>query len=172
MQLVLIGFMSSGKTTIGSKLAEKMNLPFYDLDQVIEEQIHMTIPEYFKKYDENQFRQIENKIFKQILNSSSGIISTGGGTIEDIENINLLNNSNTQIIFLDISDKTIQRRLENDTNRPLVKELGISGLINLKHQRNKKYEQLSNMKIMTDDFSISGTLEQIENNLRRQQLWI
>lgn len=172
MQLILIGFMSSGKTTIGNQLATKMKLPFYDLDQVIEQQIQMSIPQYFQKYGEASFRALETKIFAEVLKNNDGIISTGGGTIENINNFNLLKTSNHQTIFLDISDDTIQKRLANDLNRPLVKKLGIKGLIELKHQRNQKYEQASNLKIMTDNFSISDTLEQIENNLRRQQLWI
>lgn len=166
MKVILIGFMSSGKTTIGQKIAEKNKLPFYDLDRLIEETIDMTIPHYFSQHSEEEFRKLESQVLSTTIKNRAGILSTGGGTISNPDNFKLLKNCEEQIIFLDISDQAIKERLENDLSRPLVKKLGIDGLIKLKHSRNQDYESLSDFKIMTDNFSINGTLNEIEQKLR------
>ena len=77
--LVLLGMMASGKSTIGALLSKKLGLKFYDIDKMIEEEMHMTIAEIFDQKSEIFFRSLEEKITLEILNSSNNIIALGGG---------------------------------------------------------------------------------------------
>jgi shikimate kinase len=87
----LIGFMGSGKTTVGRKLAKKLDHPFIDLDETIENRYRISIPTIFSKYDEKVFRKIEHETLKSLLHLQNHVISTGGGTPCFFNNIDLIN---------------------------------------------------------------------------------
>ena len=78
--IYLIGFMGSGKTTCGKKLASRLGYDFIDLDEMIENKHRITIPNIFSKYDENTFRLIEQNTLKQTFDLQKHVIATGGGT--------------------------------------------------------------------------------------------
>lgn len=117
----LIGFMGSGKTTWGKKLANALQVPFVDLDHEIVEHIGMSIPEYFALHGEEKFREIEREILHAQKNKS-GIISTGGGTPCYFENMDWLLENGT-VLYLKHSPKSLWNRLsQSDINkRPALK---------------------------------------------------
>ncbi|GGE32999.1 MULTISPECIES: shikimate kinase [Sphingobacterium] len=121
----LIGFMGSGKTTWGKKLANALQVPFVDLDHEIVEQIGMSIPEYFSKYGEEKFRELEREVLIAQQNKS-GIISTGGGTPCYFQNMDWLLD-NGIVLYLKHSPKSLWNRLnQSDINkRPALK--GMTG---------------------------------------------
>ncbi len=121
----LIGFMGSGKTTWGKKLANALQVPFVDLDHEIVEHIGMSIPEYFSKYGEDKFRELEREILIAQQNKS-GIISTGGGTPCYFQNMDWLL-ENGIVLYLKHSPKSLWNRLnQSDINkRPALK--GMTG---------------------------------------------
>lgn len=121
----LIGFMGSGKTTWGKKLANALQVPFVDLDHEIVEHIGMSIPEYFSKYGEEKFRGLEREILFAQQNKS-GIISTGGGTPCYFQNMDWLLD-NGIVLYLKHSPKSLWNRLnQSDINkRPALK--GMTG---------------------------------------------
>ena len=80
MRIVLVGYMGSGKSTVGKKLASKLRFSFYDTDQIIEEQYKISIYNFFEKYEEDVFRKIEYDVLKNTLIHNNAVISTGGGT--------------------------------------------------------------------------------------------
>ena len=79
--IILCGFTSSGKTTIGKLLSEKLNLPFFDTDQMLIEHYQMTIPEIFSKGGETLFRDYEHEIARQVCTLGPSVVSTGGGML-------------------------------------------------------------------------------------------
>ena len=121
----LIGFMGSGKTTWGKKLANALQVPFVDLDHEIVEHIGMSIPEYFSKYGEEKFRELEREILIAQQNKS-GIISTGGGTPCYFQNMDWLLD-NGIVLYLKHSPKSLWNRLnQSDINkRPAL--MGMTG---------------------------------------------
>ena len=114
--IVLIGMPMSGKTTIGKGLAKELNKKFYDLDEEIEKRISLPIKDYFSKYGEEKFREIENEVTKEIAKETNLVISTGGGIIKNKDNIFSLK-ENGFIVLLNRDDNL----LIFDDKRPLTK---------------------------------------------------
>ena len=83
--IILCGFTSSGKTTIGKLLSEQLGLPFYDTDQMLIEHYKMTIPEIFAKGGESLFRDYEHEIARQVCGLGPSVVSTGGGMLTYID---------------------------------------------------------------------------------------
>src|ERR1035437_10296834 len=123
MNITLIGFMGSGKTTVGKVLAEKMGLDFADLDSVIESSEKSSIADIFKTKGEDYFRELERDALNSLLKKDNLLIATGGGTpcfFDNLANIN----KNSISIYLKMSADSLFERLKNEPNhRPLIKDL-------------------------------------------------
>lgn len=121
--IFLIGFMGSGKTTWGKKIAAALELPFVDLDHEIVNHIGMSIPEYFSIHGEENFRQLENEFLKKQF-GRKGIISTGGGTPCFYDNMDWIK-ENGIALYLYHTPKSLWSRLsQSDVNkRPVLKGL-------------------------------------------------
>ena len=119
--LILCGFMGSGKSTIGKLLSEKLGARFIDTDSYIEQKEGMTISEMFEKYGEDYFRQRELETCEALSQLQKTVISTGGGTLLREENLRALK-KNGVVFLLNISSRTVLNRLKNDTTRPLLQQ--------------------------------------------------
>jgi Shikimate kinase len=120
----LIGYMGSGKTTIGKRLAKKLGLAFIDVDLFIENRFRKSIGEIFKEYGENGFRNIEHKILEEVVGFEDTVISTGGGLPCFFNNMELMNQHGTTV-YLRVSVDELTNRLETcKNNRPLIKDKG------------------------------------------------
>jgi shikimate kinase len=123
MKIFLIGFMGSGKSTMGKKLALKLGYPFIDIDKVIENRINMSITEYFQKNGEDSFRELESSILKTTQLPENSIIATGGGAPCFFDNLQWMNENGTTI-YLSLSPKALAKRLESATEqRPVLQNL-------------------------------------------------
>ena len=118
--IILMGFMGSGKSTVGRILASETVRPFFDIDSLIEDTCNMKISEIFEKSGEEYFRKIEAEICRKISCLNGCIIVTGGGIIKSKENINALK-GNGKIYFINPDLSEIYKRLIDDTDRPLIK---------------------------------------------------
>ncbi len=121
-KIFLIGFMGSGKSTVGKYAANANRLTFIDLDEYLEEKLKMTIPEIFDRYHEAGFRERERQILEEIiaLDDNDYLISTGGGTPCFFDNMELMNRSGVTI-YLDLSVERLANRLaKSKSKRPLV----------------------------------------------------
>jgi shikimate kinase len=119
--------MGSGKSTIGQTLANELNLSFVDLDHAIEKEIGMSIRDFFEASGELKFRRLENDVLKKvILENSSMILSTGGGTPCYGNNLELMKSAlNTKVFYLKASIKTLSERLVSEkATRPLIQAIG------------------------------------------------
>jgi shikimate kinase len=124
MKVILIGYMASGKSLIGSELAKKIHFEYLDLDRFIEEKEHKTIQEIFLKKGEIFFRKIENYYLKEILSSDKDmVLSLGGGTPCFSNNLELItSNKDVKSFYLNVPVNELANRLMSDKdNRPLVK---------------------------------------------------
>jgi len=118
--IALTGFMGAGKTTVGKKLAEKLNMIFIDCDSYIEENEGISIAEIFKNFGEEHFRNLEKKAIKKICEKSGQVIALGGGAVLNSENAAILKNT-CIIIYLEITTETVTNRIFGDKKRPLLK---------------------------------------------------
>ena len=117
--IVLFGFMGTGKSLVGKILSQKLNYPLIEMDQEIENDEGLTINKIFEEKGEPYFRSLELKLSEKISNSSSKIISTGGGII--LNDKNILNLSrNSLCVCLNAKPLTIFKRICDDKNRPLI----------------------------------------------------
>jgi shikimate kinase len=117
--IVLTGFMGTGKTEVGKILSQRLGYAIIDADSEIEKETGMTITEIFKRYGESRFREIEASVIKRLSGLKNIIISTGGGAVLREENvINLRKNG--LIICLTASPETILKRTSNNSSRPLL----------------------------------------------------
>lgn len=149
MQAILVGFMGSGKTTVGQLLAEKLQTSHHDLDALIVKRAGKSVQRIFEEDGEVFFRDLEHRVLEEAL-SFQGVLSTGGGTPIQTANLNLLKASQVPVVLLNVSAETIVQRLRDDHARPLVTELGLDGLVNLKNQRDARYHEVSDIEIKTD----------------------
>ncbi|MCR5833529.1 MAG: shikimate kinase [Selenomonadaceae bacterium] len=117
--VILTGFMGTGKTSIGKMLSAKLGRPFIDIDKKIEEDTQMSIPKIFEQYGEEHFRKLEREAVKELSDKRGMIIATGGGTVKDIENVRLLKKSGV-LICLTATPEEIYRRTARRGERPLL----------------------------------------------------
>jgi len=122
-RIFLIGFMGSGKSTIGKKLAAKLSCDFIDMDAYIEQKEGKTIAEIFKTKGENYFRSLEQNVLKSLCIMENVVISTGGGTPCFFDNMEVMNQSGYSV-YLKLEAEKIIGRLKNGTGkRPLISNL-------------------------------------------------
>ena len=138
--LILIGMMGSGKSTIGSLISKKLNVKFIDIDSVLEDVTKMKIVEIFEKKGENFFRNLEEKITLKLLNSTNNVISLGGGGFinEKIRKEVLKNNFS---FWLNCDTQTLLNRIKKNQRRPIAFNLSDSELTELITKRTKIYSK-------------------------------
>ena len=138
--LVLIGMMSSGKSTIGELLAKRLNFKFFDIDKIIENETKMKITEIFKIKGENFFRNLEEKTTVKLLNFTNAVISLGGGGFVN-EIIRKKTNTKSKTFWLDWNLDTLISRIRKRNNRPVALALNNNELKNLIIKRSKYYSK-------------------------------
>mgnify|MGYP000016818061 FL=1 len=120
MKVFLIGYMASGKSTLGKALAGALTLPFIDLDVEIERNAGVSITEIIDTKGELHFRKVESAVLKDLLEQNdTGVFATGGGTPVFYNHMDLLN-AEGETIFLDVPVGELAKRLEGDIKRPLI----------------------------------------------------
>ena len=138
--LILIGMMASGKSTVGKILAKKLNLKFFDTDFIIEKKTKMKIFQIFEKKGEAKFRNLEKKITLNLLNKKSCIISLGGGAFLN-EKIRKASENKGLTIWLNCKSKTIIDRIKKNNKRPLALNLNDDEIKDLLINRSKIYSK-------------------------------
>lgn len=120
--IYLIGFMGSGKSTAGKKLATMLNYSFLDLDDAIENKYRISIPSIFSRFDENAFRILENKVLIDTFSLKNYVVSTGGGTPCYYGNMALMRDQGTTV-YLKLHPGSLHMRLtQSKKKRPLIQD--------------------------------------------------
>jgi len=118
--IILVGFMGSGKTTVGRALAERLNMRFLDTDDMIEKRVGKSISEIFELEGESKFRELEHNLLKE-LSIDNTILSTGGGVPCFNDNVDLLKRLG-KVVYLSVSKKELEKRLiKKHQDRPIIK---------------------------------------------------
>lgn len=119
--IALIGFMGSGKTTVGKVLAKLMDMKFVDIDKIIAANEKKSVAEIFEEKGQIYFRDLEREIIAQESLKNNCVISTGGGSILDNENIKRLRETSF-VVYLDCTIECLYQRLKNSTTRPILND--------------------------------------------------
>ena len=159
--LILLGMMGSGKSTIGYILSKNLNLEFYDVDANIEKEVGRKIPEIFNIEGEVFFRKIEEKISIKILKLNNKVISLGGGAFmnENIRKEVLLNNVS---FWLNWNNSTLINRIKKSKKRPIVYNSNENEIKKIISERIKIYS-MANFKINCEKFSKNEIVKKIIN---------
>ncbi len=119
-KIIVIGYMGSGKSTLGEKLASELKIPFIDSDKVIEEIANMTIAAIFKEKGEETFRKMESMFIQSLANIPAFVLSTGGGMPCFNNNMLLLNELGVTVYLKNTSEVLADRLLKGKNTRPLI----------------------------------------------------
>ncbi|MSR88069.1 MAG: shikimate kinase [Candidatus Margulisbacteria bacterium] len=159
--IILIGFMGSGKSSVTHALSALSGYDYIDTDKIIETQEALTISEIFSQKGETYFRQGEHRFCQTLSSYHNTIIATGGGLSCQKENQDLLKKSGF-IVYLKASQETINARLKNDTSRPLFTQPDLLA------KRDPIYQQLADLEIETQDLSVQNIAEAIWNTYTKK----
>ena len=138
--IVFLGMMGSGKSSIGKIVSKKLGLNFYDIDAAIEDHVNMKISQIFVEKGESFFRKTEEKITMEILKKKNIVVALGGGSFlnKNIRNEVLKNHSS---FWLHLDDQVIIQRIKNSSKRPVAFNKTKDGLVDLIKKRSKIYSK-------------------------------
>lgn len=157
--------MGAGKTTIGQALADKLSYQFLDTDAYIEEEQNTTISHIFMEYGEEYFRNMETATIENLeKNMNHNIVSTGGGLPLRECNGAILQKMGF-VVFLSVKKETVLKRLEGDTQRPLLQGDNVEQKMEeMLHFRNPIYEYTAHLKVEVDNKTVEEITEEIYHN--------
>jgi shikimate kinase len=163
--IIITGFMGTGKSVVAKELARKLKMEFIDMDQMIEEGLGISISDIFDRYGENYFREQENKLVKELFQKENMVIATGGGTLLSSDNARMLGQAG-EIVCLYADSQTIYNRVKKKNDRPLLKGENILNKINLLLEERKKIYSNIKWKINTTNFTTQEVVDKIINLLK------
>ena len=165
--IILVGPMGAGKSSVGKRLAKQLNRKFYDCDKVLEDRTGVAISTIFELEGEQGFRQRETKILEELLQLENCVIATGGGAVLRDENLQMINACGITI-YLQASVNSQIKRTRHDKKRPLLQTQDRHATLEkLARQRNPMYEQLADITISTDSQSISASIDEITRKINQ-----
>jgi len=167
--IILIGFMGTGKTAIGKRLAQALGKQFIDTDKEIEKVTGMTIPQIFNRHGEIRFRSEEKLAIKKACSRSNAVIATGGGAVMDEDNIKMMKSCG-RIICLTARPEVIQARIKRKDNRPLLqRDKSIERISELLADREVYYKKCAEAFFDTSDEEHEQVVERIIRFLRSEK---
>jgi shikimate kinase len=174
--IFLVGFMGSGKSYIGKKLAENLKCPFYETDALLENKLNASIQDIFSKHGEAYFRTEESNILKIIPHSGLSIISTGGGTPCFFDNMEIMNHRGLTIFIQADIEILFNRLWEEKDKRPLLNDILSTTELRLKieellEKRIEFYEKAT-IKIGLSNKNENTILEEIKNKIQKKGIFI
>ena len=166
--VVLIGFMGCGKTTIGTKLAFQLKQECLDTDKLLEKKSGKSISTIFEEEGEEVFRQMETRLLRELIQRKrKGVFSSGGGTPVRTENRTLLKELGG-VVYLRIKPETVYERLKGDVTRPLLRcENPWERIKRLMQERAEAYSSCADVIVDVDDKSMDDIMSEIVFGLRK-----
>ncbi len=159
--IVLIGFMGAGKSTVSDYLSTMFAMDIVDMDQVITEREEMSIPDIFSTYGEEYFRTLETELLIEMQSRKNTIVSCGGGAALRERNVAEMK-KNGRVVLLTASPETIYERVKDGEDRPMLKgRRDIDAISELMEQRRERYEAAADVVVNTDGKSVLQVCEEL-----------
>ncbi len=146
--IVLCGFMGSGKTVVGKELAKILGVKFVDTDELIEKEQGIAIKAIFAAHGEEYFRDLEYEMCKKVAEMNGAVVSTGGGAMTFQRNVDAIKQG-SKVVFLDASFDVICDRIGDNTSRPLFQD---------KDKAKKLYDERKSKYLSAADYVINGDM--------------
>ena len=146
--IVLCGFMGSGKTVVGKELAKILGVKFVDTDELIEEEQGVAIKAIFAAHGEDYFRDLEYEMCKKVAEMNGVVVSTGGGAMTFKRNVDAIKEG-SKVVFLDASFDVICDRIGDSSTRPLFQD---------KEKAKKLYDERKDKYLSAADYVINGDM--------------
>ncbi|WP_338835328.1 shikimate kinase [Neomoorella thermoacetica] len=162
--IVLIGFMGSGKTTVGRLLARDLGWSFLDTDTMVEERLGLPVKEIFAREGEEFFREVEKEAVARVATARQAVIATGGGAVLCGVNVQLLREGN-KVVWLQVRPETALKRAGLDDSRPLLQgrePRDIAALL----RRREPYYAFADLYIDTDGKEAAAVAREIKEALK------
>ncbi len=167
--IILVGLMGAGKSTIGRQLARRMNLTFYDSDKVIEERTGVPIPTIFEVEGEAGFREREEHVIAELTAMRGILLATGGGSILRASNRQHIKDGGC-VIYLRASADHLFQRIKHDQSRPLMQTPNpMQTLRDLLKAREPYYLEVADLIVPTGKQKVNVILREIHNKLKQLQ---
>lgn len=157
----LIGLMGSGKNTIGTRLAERTGLPFYDVDAVVEEAYGRTVADIFFIEGESEFRRLEGDAIRSIAAEPDGVVATGGGSILAEDNVASMRDNGT-VVLLDVTAETAAGRITGSETRPLLSGDALETLSDILTDRIAGYRAAAEVVVDAND-DVASVVARVED---------
>lgn len=166
--IALVGFMGCGKSTVGRVLAENLGLLFIDLDEEVEEEAGMGVPEIFSREGEGGFRNRESRVLKRVLRKGQAVVACGGGVVTVEENIRELRERAVVFLLAVSLDEALRRIRDDGAARPLLAGPELEEKARrLLEDRRESYLRAAHEVIETDKASPEEIAEEIARRWRR-----
>ena len=163
--IILCGFMGTGKSSVGKRLAEIVHYDFLDLDTAIEAEAGMSIPEIFSSRGEPEFRALESRMVERIAEETGCVIAAGGGTIVDPQNLARLKSCGV-VITLTADIQTIAQRVGKGDDRPMLWDGDRLEKIRMLLQKREQAYSKADIVLDTSSLSIDEVAQQLVERLR------
>ena len=160
--LTLTGMMGVGKTTIGKRLAKKLNFSFVDIDKIIEKQEGESISSIFRNKGESYFRKLETQLTIKELKNNNSVISLGGGAFLN-HSIRQISKKHSISFWLDVPVETLIKRLKKSKNRPILGKEKTDGSIKKIYFIRKKFYNKADYRIRCKTLTLKQIIEKILN---------
>jgi len=160
LNIYLVGFMGTGKTTVGRMIADSKKRRFVDLDELIELREKRSIADIFAKEGEGYFRELEGKTLEEVAGSGFQVVACGGGIVISPVNIEVMKKTG-KIICLTANPEVILKRTQGYSHRPLLNVDNPAGKIKELLEKRAQFYALSDMTIDTSELSIKEVADEI-----------
>lgn len=168
--VVLMGFMGTGKSEVGRRLAQRLGRSFVDTDQTIEERAGKRVAAIFADDGEAAFRRFEREAVAEAASRSGVVISVGGGAVLDPENVRQLQDAGV-LVHLTARPEVIVRRVGDAASRPLLRDDPRAAITRLLAERGPAYVAAADVTIDTSERTADQVVEEIQQALERSERW-
>ena len=166
--IVLVGFMGCGKTSVGKRLSMSLRREFVDMDDFISKREQLTVTEIFAQKGEPYFRSLEKELCERFSVYGSKIIATGGGVVKDRDNVNNLKKGGI-VFYLKSTPERINENLKRDNTRPLLETPDkLAKIKELMAQRKSFYENAADITVDVSESEIDETVNYILDYIKKE----
>jgi shikimate kinase len=167
--IVLIGFMGAGKSSVSEYLSAVFAMKVVEMDQVIANREQMSIPDIFDAYGEEYFRDRETELLVEMQSHRNTVISCGGGAALRERNVEEMK-KNGRVVLLTASPETVYERVKDNDDRPVLNgRKNVKGISELMEQRREKYEAAADIVINTDNKTVLQVCEELVQRLMEME---